>query len=330
MTDNTATSRPASASSSCRGCGRASCPPCARRAGSSTTTAIGGVVSVHADFGFVSSDDAAARAYVRALGGGSLLDIGIYPLSFCSLAAARGRRRCARGRRRVARARAGGRARARRRPPARPQVKAVSAHAERRRRLLRRRAQGERAAPSRAGVAPGRAGATSSDSRTDPLRATPRAPSLSLSRVPRPSLHRPRRRRARARARRLLSPLPLFSLSLSFSRALSLSPALARKVPGEKALLSGVNWPAGPRRAAGRRRARAWRVTSSFRGETPERSSSSARPAACILGPAHAWSRLGSPRPTRTGVCLTTTTTTRLLLILILQLIILPIIIIQP
>ena len=97
--------------------------------------AIGDVVSVHADFGFVSNDDAAtsracvaraaaarekssrlcrararasrissqnlrlsknaafsfssslaSRRYVRELGGGSLLDIGIYPLSFCSLA----------------------------------------------------------------------------------------------------------------------------------------------------------------------------------------------------------------------------------------------------
>ena len=32
------------------------------------------------------SSSLASRRYVRELGGGSLLDIGIYPLSFCSLA----------------------------------------------------------------------------------------------------------------------------------------------------------------------------------------------------------------------------------------------------
>ncbi|MCE6994195.1 Gfo/Idh/MocA family oxidoreductase [Saccharothrix sp. S26] len=47
--------------------------------------AIGEVRSVHADFGFALDYDPAHRLWNRALGGGSLFDLGIYPVSFAHL-----------------------------------------------------------------------------------------------------------------------------------------------------------------------------------------------------------------------------------------------------
>jgi len=47
--------------------------------------AIGRVTSVHADFGFVGPDDPAHRLYARELGGGALLDIGVYPVTLAHL-----------------------------------------------------------------------------------------------------------------------------------------------------------------------------------------------------------------------------------------------------
>ena len=41
---------------------------------------IGEVTTLHADFGFLAPFDAQSRLYNKTLGGGSLLDIGIYPL----------------------------------------------------------------------------------------------------------------------------------------------------------------------------------------------------------------------------------------------------------
>jgi len=43
---------------------------------------IGKIVSIYADFGFFSPFDRASRLYRRELGGGALLDIGVYPISF--------------------------------------------------------------------------------------------------------------------------------------------------------------------------------------------------------------------------------------------------------
>lgn len=48
--------------------------------------AIGRVVAVHADFGFVCGDAPDSRMFAPALAGGGLLDIGIYPLALASLA----------------------------------------------------------------------------------------------------------------------------------------------------------------------------------------------------------------------------------------------------
>ena len=45
---------------------------------------IGDVHQLHADFGFASTRDPAHRVNNRALGGGALLDLGIYPLSIAS------------------------------------------------------------------------------------------------------------------------------------------------------------------------------------------------------------------------------------------------------
>ncbi len=46
---------------------------------------IGDVRTVHADFGFVADYDARARLWNPAMGGGSLLDLGVYPVSFAHL-----------------------------------------------------------------------------------------------------------------------------------------------------------------------------------------------------------------------------------------------------
>lgn len=47
--------------------------------------AIGAIQSIEADFGFQAPFDAQSRLYDRSLGGGALLDIGIYPLYLCEL-----------------------------------------------------------------------------------------------------------------------------------------------------------------------------------------------------------------------------------------------------
>jgi len=48
--------------------------------------AIGRVVAVHADFGFVCGDDPSSRMFAPELAGGGLLDIGVYPIAMASLA----------------------------------------------------------------------------------------------------------------------------------------------------------------------------------------------------------------------------------------------------
>ncbi len=47
---------------------------------------IGGLISVHADFGFKGDFNLQSRVYNKSLGGGSLLDIGIYPIYLSLLA----------------------------------------------------------------------------------------------------------------------------------------------------------------------------------------------------------------------------------------------------
>ncbi|WP_405014543.1 Gfo/Idh/MocA family protein [Kitasatospora sp. NBC_01539] len=47
--------------------------------------AIGEVQSVHADFGFTAAHDPTHRLWDPALGGGALLDLGVYPVSFAQL-----------------------------------------------------------------------------------------------------------------------------------------------------------------------------------------------------------------------------------------------------
>ncbi|TQS43170.1 Gfo/Idh/MocA family protein [Cryptosporangium phraense] len=47
--------------------------------------AIGEVVTVEADFGFPAEYDPAGRLFAPELGGGALLDLGVYPISFASM-----------------------------------------------------------------------------------------------------------------------------------------------------------------------------------------------------------------------------------------------------
>jgi dihydrodiol dehydrogenase / D-xylose 1-dehydrogenase (NADP) len=47
---------------------------------------IGRIVAVHADFGFRCDDEPTSRMFDANLAGGGLLDIGIYPLAFVSMA----------------------------------------------------------------------------------------------------------------------------------------------------------------------------------------------------------------------------------------------------
>jgi predicted dehydrogenase len=47
--------------------------------------AIGRVTTVNADFGFVAPDDPAHRLHAKELGGGALLDLGIYPVTLAHL-----------------------------------------------------------------------------------------------------------------------------------------------------------------------------------------------------------------------------------------------------
>jgi predicted dehydrogenase len=47
--------------------------------------AIGRVTGVHSDFGFTASDDPAHRLNAKELGGGALLDLGIYPVTIAHL-----------------------------------------------------------------------------------------------------------------------------------------------------------------------------------------------------------------------------------------------------
>ncbi|SHM97899.1 Gfo/Idh/MocA family protein [Cryptosporangium aurantiacum] len=47
--------------------------------------AIGDVVSIQADFGFAAPYDPASRLYAPELGGGALLDLGVYPISLASM-----------------------------------------------------------------------------------------------------------------------------------------------------------------------------------------------------------------------------------------------------
>ena len=46
---------------------------------------IGEILSLHADFGFITTQDINSRMFVRNLGGGALLDVGIYPISLASM-----------------------------------------------------------------------------------------------------------------------------------------------------------------------------------------------------------------------------------------------------
>ena len=60
-------------------------PTIRRIAGLVADGAIGEVRSVHADFGFPAGYDPAHRLWNPALGGGALLDLGVYPVSFAHL-----------------------------------------------------------------------------------------------------------------------------------------------------------------------------------------------------------------------------------------------------
>lgn len=62
------------------------CLPAVRRlAGMVADGVLGEVVSVFADFGAAAPDDPAHRVRARELGGGALLDLGVYPVSFAHL-----------------------------------------------------------------------------------------------------------------------------------------------------------------------------------------------------------------------------------------------------
>jgi predicted dehydrogenase len=62
------------------------CIPAIRRiAGMIADGAIGDVTAVHADFGLQGPFDETHRLRARALGGGALLDLGVYPITFAQL-----------------------------------------------------------------------------------------------------------------------------------------------------------------------------------------------------------------------------------------------------
>jgi predicted dehydrogenase len=74
-------SRARRAPSAWRRCGPASCPTACAWPSWSGTAPSGSAEALHADLGFRAPDDPTSRYFDPALGGGALLDVGVYPVA---------------------------------------------------------------------------------------------------------------------------------------------------------------------------------------------------------------------------------------------------------